>query len=297
MESCETVADSPSPDVILESFGDSEVLLRLRYWITRPTIQQKLSAQNEVIEGVKAAFEEAEVTIPFPQRELMGREATDGLRVAPSEEAVAADDERLERAVRAVRDADAAGATAVSEPVQAEYAGGDADEAAGDETVRDEPAADDGAGAEAADGERAEEPVEAASAGEDRADAGDASARDGAEAAPDVEASVDVDDPDDVESAAYLIEDEDADVSSPHPRDQEAEMYPGTMDDSLKEPVEEDYGRRRGETGDEGDDAADGAAETRDDGSGGDVDTEEEKKDEDADDDDGTSAGTDGSAG
>jgi small-conductance mechanosensitive channel len=291
MESCETVADSPSPDVILESFGDSEVLLRLRYWITRPTIQHKLSAQNEVIEGVKAAFEEAEVTIPFPQRELMGREATDGLQVAPSEEAVAPDDDRLERAVRAVRDADAAGATAVSEPVQAEYAGGDADEAAGDGTAQDEPAADDAAGAETADGERAEEPVEDAYGG----DSGDTSARDGAAAGPDVEASVDVDDPDDVESAAYLIEDEDADVSSPHPRDQEAEMYPGTMDDSLKEPVEEDYGRRRGETADDGDDAGDGEAETRDDGSRGDEDTHED--DEDADDDDWTSAGTDGSAG
>ena len=295
MESCETVADSPSPDVILESFGDSEVLLRLRYWITRPTIQHKLSAQNEVIEGVKAAFEEAEVTIPFPQRELMGRESTDGLRVAPSDEAVAADEDRLERAVRTVRDADAAGATTVSEPVQAEYAGGDADQAAGDETAQDEPAADDEAGAEAADGARAEEPVEAASAGEDRADAGDASARDGAAADPDDQASVDVDDPDDVESAAYLVEDEDADVSSPHPRDQKAEVYPGTMDDSLKEPVEEDYGRRRGETADEGNDAGDGEAETRDDGSGVDVDTDEE--DEDADDDDGTSPGTDGSAG
>jgi small-conductance mechanosensitive channel len=39
LNTCETVADSPSPDVILEFFGDSEVLLGLRYWIDRPTIQ------------------------------------------------------------------------------------------------------------------------------------------------------------------------------------------------------------------------------------------------------------------
>jgi hypothetical protein len=183
----------------------------------------------------------------------------------------------------------------VSEPVHAEYAGGDADETADDETALDEPATDEEAGAEATDGERAEEPVEAADAGEDRADAGESSARDGPAADPDDETSVDGDEPDDVESAAYLVEDEDADVSSPHPRDQKAEVYPGTMDDSLKEPVEEDYGRRRGATADEVNDAGDGETETRDDGSGGDADTDEEH--EDADDDDGTSPGTDDSAG
>ncbi|PSQ32754.1 mechanosensitive ion channel family protein, partial [Halobacteriales archaeon SW_12_69_24] len=121
MQSCETVANSPNPDVILEAFGDSEVILRLRYWIDRPTIQQKLSAQNEVIEAVKAAFEEADVKIPFPQRELLGREETDGLQVTQSEEVVPTDDERIERAVRAVSDADTGGATAVSEPVEEDY--------------------------------------------------------------------------------------------------------------------------------------------------------------------------------
>ena len=131
MESCDAVADSPNPDVILESFGDSSVVLRLRYWIDRPTIQRKLSAQNEVIEGVKSAFETEDIKIPFPQRELMGREETDGLEVATSGER--AEDERVERAVQPVAGGAQPGdSMEVREPVQTEYGGdGDSDGATG----------------------------------------------------------------------------------------------------------------------------------------------------------------------
>jgi len=115
MKACETVAATPSPDVILESFGDSAVVLQLRYWIDEPTIQRKLSAQNEVIDEVKAAFESDGVKIPYPQRELMGRAETDGLRLA-SETDVSVGDE-VEQAVRRVR----TDSTAVQEPVEAEY--------------------------------------------------------------------------------------------------------------------------------------------------------------------------------
>jgi len=158
MESCDAVVDSPNPDVVLESFGDSSVVLRLRYWIDRPTIQRKLSAQNEVIEAVKSAFEAEDIKIPFPQRELMGREETDGLEVATTGDGAA--DERFERAVRPVSEADdAGGAVAVSEPVQSEYGGdgeADADENGGD--------ADE-------DGEDDERPIEsAAQLVEDEAD-------------------------------------------------------------------------------------------------------------------------------
>jgi len=131
MESCDAVASSPNPDVILESFGDSSVVLRLRYWIDRPTIQRKLSAQNEVIESVKSAFETEDIKIPFPQRELMGREETDGLEVATSGERAA--DEPVERAVRPVAGEEDPGDTVeVREPVQTEY-GGDGDPDGADE--------------------------------------------------------------------------------------------------------------------------------------------------------------------
>jgi small conductance mechanosensitive channel len=73
MENVETVATQPPPDVIRQEFADSAVILRLRYWITTPTIQEKWSAQNAVIESVKEAFEANEIKIPFPQRELTER--------------------------------------------------------------------------------------------------------------------------------------------------------------------------------------------------------------------------------
>jgi len=76
MEECDAVNDTPSPDVIRRRFGDSEVVLRLRYWIQPPTIQHKWNAQNAVIEAVKAAFDREGIRIPFPQRELSNRPGT-----------------------------------------------------------------------------------------------------------------------------------------------------------------------------------------------------------------------------
>jgi small-conductance mechanosensitive channel len=214
MESCESVADSPSPDVVLESFGDSSVVLRLRYWINRPTIQRKLSAQNEVIESVKGAFESEEIKIPFPQRELMGREATDGLEVATAGDGAV--DERIERAVRPVsEEADAGDTMIVREPVQTEYGG--ASEADGE----DEPAEDGDAG-----------PVEG---GEDEP------VEEGADGP--VEEGEDEDEHA-VESAAELVGSE-ADVTSPHPRQDDDDVYPENWDTIRTELADHDADERR----------------------------------------------------
>ncbi len=118
MEDCESVADTPAPDVVVEGFGDSAVVLQLRYWIDQPTIQRKLRAQNEVVTAVKTAFEEADIKIPYPQREIMGREETDGFRVTtPADGTVEinADDRGGQR--QSDRQPD------VEEPVEEEYAG------------------------------------------------------------------------------------------------------------------------------------------------------------------------------
>ncbi|MES3518455.1 MAG: mechanosensitive ion channel family protein [Natronomonas sp.] len=84
MESCESVAATPKPDVVRQSFDDSAVLLGLRFWIERPTMQQKWKAQNEVIDRVKSRFEEEGIKMPFPQRELSNR-STERLHTTPSE--------------------------------------------------------------------------------------------------------------------------------------------------------------------------------------------------------------------
>ena len=73
MEDLDAVADTPEPDVVRHAFGDSAVVLRLRYWIEPASIQRKWRAQNAVIEGVKTAFEREGITIPFPQRAVSNR--------------------------------------------------------------------------------------------------------------------------------------------------------------------------------------------------------------------------------
>ena len=69
------VVDSPPPQVIPKSFGDSAVVLELRFWIDHPTPPRKWRAVSAVVESVKAAFDEAGIDIPFPQRTLTMRDA------------------------------------------------------------------------------------------------------------------------------------------------------------------------------------------------------------------------------
>lgn len=147
MADLEDVADQPSPDVIRLEFADSAVVLRLRYWIETPTIQEKWRAQNAVVEAVKSAFEREGIKIPFPQRELMGRAGTKGLQVdagTAGSEAVGAGAELAEqrpdedgreldgREIDGRADAEPDGTTrggsdpgesSVEEPVQDDYAG------------------------------------------------------------------------------------------------------------------------------------------------------------------------------
>ncbi|WP_336327313.1 mechanosensitive ion channel family protein [Halovenus sp. HT40] len=73
IESVESVADSPPPAVIPTRFGDSAVILEMRFWIDRPTPPRKWRATQEVIHCVKQRFDEEGIKIPFPQRELSDR--------------------------------------------------------------------------------------------------------------------------------------------------------------------------------------------------------------------------------
>jgi len=77
----EAVEPAPPPQVVPKAFGDSAVVLELRFWIDRPTPPRKWRATAAVVTAVKSAFEEAGIKIPFPQRELAGRAETGGFRV------------------------------------------------------------------------------------------------------------------------------------------------------------------------------------------------------------------------
>jgi len=81
---CKEVVDAPPPQVFPKSFGDSAVVLEMRFWIDHPTPPRKWKAVSAVITAVKSAFEDEAIKIPFPQRELSGRAETGGFQVRDS---------------------------------------------------------------------------------------------------------------------------------------------------------------------------------------------------------------------
>ncbi|QLH83239.1 mechanosensitive ion channel family protein [Halosimplex pelagicum] len=81
ISNCSEVVDAPPPQVFPKEFGDSSVVLEMRFWIDHPTPPRKWKAVSAVVSAVKAAFEEEDIKIPFPQRELTGRAETGGFNV------------------------------------------------------------------------------------------------------------------------------------------------------------------------------------------------------------------------
>ncbi len=121
----------PTPQVVVKEFGASAVVLGVRVWIDNPSARRMWRTRTAVVGAVKTAFDEAGIKIPFPQRELTGREEAGGLRLA--EGAVLAGEEEPEVAAEADggrADADASG-TASEES-------GDNDEADHDEADHDD---------------------------------------------------------------------------------------------------------------------------------------------------------------
>ncbi|SHH38886.1 mechanosensitive ion channel family protein [Halobaculum gomorrense] len=76
------IEDNPPPQVIPKSLGDSAVVLECRFWIDRPSAPKRALATASVVRAVKTALDDAGIKIPYPQREVTGREETGGFRVA-----------------------------------------------------------------------------------------------------------------------------------------------------------------------------------------------------------------------
>lgn len=94
IEPLEEIMSQPAPQVIPVEFGDSAVVLELHFWIDDPTPQRRWQARLVVIHAVKRALDEAGIKIPFPQRELSGRDETGGFRVLESESSQRSDPDR-----------------------------------------------------------------------------------------------------------------------------------------------------------------------------------------------------------
>ncbi|UIO98672.1 mechanosensitive ion channel family protein [Halobaculum sp. CBA1158] len=82
LEDVSHVEDNPLPQVVPKALGDSAVVLECRVWIDTPSAPKRALATAAVVREVKAALDDAGIKIPYPQREVTGREETGGLRVA-----------------------------------------------------------------------------------------------------------------------------------------------------------------------------------------------------------------------
>ncbi|WP_276299696.1 mechanosensitive ion channel family protein [Halorussus lipolyticus] len=81
MKEVDPVMVVPSPEAHPKQFGDSAVVVELRFWIDKPSARRKTRAIAAVVREVKSAFDREGVKIPYPQRELAGREETRGFQV------------------------------------------------------------------------------------------------------------------------------------------------------------------------------------------------------------------------
>ncbi|MFD1564205.1 mechanosensitive ion channel family protein [Haloarchaeobius amylolyticus] len=88
---------APSPQVVGKSFGDSAVVLGVRFWIDKPSARRYWNARTAAINAIKNAFEAEGIKIPYPQRELTGRAETGGFRVADAPGTEPAEDRREQR--------------------------------------------------------------------------------------------------------------------------------------------------------------------------------------------------------
>ncbi|MWV39140.1 mechanosensitive ion channel family protein [Natrialba sp. INN-245] len=68
---------APGAQVVTKEFGDSAVVLGVRFWIDRPSSKRRWRARTAAINGIKREFASQGIGIPFPQRELSSRPGTD----------------------------------------------------------------------------------------------------------------------------------------------------------------------------------------------------------------------------
>jgi small-conductance mechanosensitive channel len=69
------ILEDPEPSVRLNELADSYVGLQSRVWIANPSRADFVRTRAEYVQSVKERFDEAGISIPFPQRTVSGRDA------------------------------------------------------------------------------------------------------------------------------------------------------------------------------------------------------------------------------
>ncbi|AXR77354.1 mechanosensitive ion channel family protein [Natrarchaeobaculum sulfurireducens] len=77
----EVALSAPSPRVVSKEFGDSAVVLGVRFWIDDPSARRVSNARTAAINAIKREYDDAGITIPYPQRQLSDRPRADSTKV------------------------------------------------------------------------------------------------------------------------------------------------------------------------------------------------------------------------
>jgi len=72
-EKSDAILDDPAPSVRLTELADSYVGLQSRIWIDDPSRADFVKARADYVKAVKKRFDEEDISIPFPQRTVSGR--------------------------------------------------------------------------------------------------------------------------------------------------------------------------------------------------------------------------------
>ncbi|MCG2728532.1 MAG: mechanosensitive ion channel family protein, partial [Candidatus Methanoperedenaceae archaeon] len=65
IKSNENILLEPEPMIIITKFGESSIDFEIRVWIQRSAL---FTTRTELIKGIKNAFDDADIEIPFPHR-------------------------------------------------------------------------------------------------------------------------------------------------------------------------------------------------------------------------------------
>lgn len=76
------VSDHQEPKVRFRSFADSAIIAQLQFYIDHPSVRG--AAMDELIRSINENFAEADIKIPFPQRELTFYESGNEIHVTDS---------------------------------------------------------------------------------------------------------------------------------------------------------------------------------------------------------------------
>jgi len=87
LEEVEDVLRTPAPVVDAKRFDESAIVLGVRFWISNPSPRGRWRTRTEVVGTIKDAFDDAGISVPFPQRTVSTRQDEAGLDVGGEETA------------------------------------------------------------------------------------------------------------------------------------------------------------------------------------------------------------------